>query len=109
MAFEAEQRVIAAHAQAVIHHAHQTAPARLDLHHHPRGLRIERVLDQLLHHAGRPLNHLTGGDLIGHLLGQQVDAVHIFVTPVTRVAWLHKEPKPGLSTAAGGMHPTQPM
>ena len=37
---------------------------------------IQRVLDQFLHHAGRPLNHFAGGDLIGHLLGQQADAVH---------------------------------
>ena len=87
VAFQAEQRVVAAHAEAVVHHAHQAAPARLDFHRHARGLRVQRVLDQFLHHAGRALNHFAGGDLIGHLLGQQADAVHILVT---RLHELHR-------------------
>ena len=32
MAFQAEQRVVAAHARAVVGHANQAAPARLDFH-----------------------------------------------------------------------------
>ena len=80
MPLQAEQRVIAAHAEAVIHHAHEAASARLNLHRYARSLGIQRVLDQLLHDAGRPLDHFAGGDLVGHLLGQQADAVHRFVT-----------------------------
>ncbi len=38
---------------------------------------VERIFHQLLHDARRPLNHFAGGDLIGDLLGQQVDAVHV--------------------------------
>jgi hypothetical protein len=78
--FQAEQRVVAAHAEAVVHHAHEAAPPRLNLHRYARSLGIQRILDQLFHDAGRTLNHFAGGDLIGHLLGQQADAVHRFVT-----------------------------
>ena len=76
VAFEAEQRVIAAHAQTVIRHANQAASAGQHIHRDVGGLRVEGVLHQLLHDAGWPLHHLAGGDLIGDLLGQQADAVH---------------------------------
>ncbi len=39
--FEAEQGVVAAHAEAVVNHPHQTAPARLNFHRDARGLRVE--------------------------------------------------------------------
>ena len=41
-----------------------------------RGLGIQGVLDEFLDHAGGPLHHFAGGDLVGHLFGQQLDAVH---------------------------------
>ena len=94
--FEAEQGVVAAHAQAVVDHAHEAAPAGLDFHRDARGLRIERVLDEFLHDAGRPLNHLAGGDLIGDLFGQQADAVHCG----GRVARAGKQVKAGRSWTA---------
>jgi hypothetical protein len=34
---------------------------------------IERVVDQLAHHRGRPLHHLAGGDLADQLVGQFTD------------------------------------
>ena len=67
MAFEAEQGVIAAHAETIIGDPDQAAAARLDFHGQARGLRIQRVLDQFLHHAGRPFHHFAGGDLVGDL------------------------------------------
>ena len=62
--------------RAVVGHANQAASAGLDLDAEPRRLGIERVLDQFLDHAGRPLDHFAGGDLVGDLFGQETDAVH---------------------------------
>jgi len=76
VAFQAEQRVIAAHAGAVVGHADEAASAGLDFQGHARGLRVERIFNEFLNDTRRPLNHLAGGDLIGDLLGKQVDAVH---------------------------------
>ena len=76
MAFEAEQSIVAAHAQAVVGHADETAPAREDIHGEVSGLRVEGVLNQLLHDAGRALDHFASSDLISDLFGQEADAVH---------------------------------
>ena len=76
VAFEAEQRVVTAHAGAVVGHANEAAAAGLDFDGDARGPGVERVFNQLLHDTGRALNHFAGGDLIGDLLGEQADAVH---------------------------------
>jgi len=70
VALQTQQRVVAAHPHTVVRHPHQAAPARLDFHHDPRRLRVERVLNQLLHRAGGAFHHLARGDLIGDLLGK---------------------------------------
>ena len=75
MAFEAKQRVVAAHAGAVIGHADEAAPAGLDFHRDARRPGVERIFNQFLHDTGRPLNHLAGGDLVGDLLGKQPDYI----------------------------------
>src|SRR6266566_1097861 len=76
MPFQTEQRVVAAHAGAVVGDADETAPARLNLHRDARSLGIERILHQFLHHAGRTLDDFARRDLIGDVLGQQADSVH---------------------------------
>ena len=77
MAFQRKQRVIAAHARAVIGHAHQASPARPNFDRDFLRPGIEGVFDQFLDHARRPLHHFAGGDLVGDLLGKQLDAVHL--------------------------------
>ncbi len=37
---------------------------------------IDRVLDELLDDRGRPLDHLAGGDLVGQVRGQPMNARH---------------------------------
>ena len=37
------------------------------------GAGVERVVDQLAHHRGRPLDHLAGGDLADQFVGQVAD------------------------------------
>src|ERR1035437_10125144 len=49
MSLQAEQCVIAAHAESIIHNANQAASPCLDLHHYARGPRIQRALDQFFH------------------------------------------------------------
>ena len=68
--FETEQRVIAAHPHAVIRHANQTATTRLNFDDDPGRVGVEGILDQLLHHARRPLNDLARRDLIGDVFGK---------------------------------------
>ena len=60
-------------AGAVVTHLDQVQAAARG--HHLDALRagIERVLDQLLHHARRALDHLAGGDLVDHRLGKLAD------------------------------------
>ena len=78
MAFEAEQRVVAAHAEAIVGDADQTASARLNLHGNFFRVGIEGIFHQFLDDACGPLDNFAGGDLIRDVLGQQADAVHFF-------------------------------
>ena len=77
VAFEAEQRVVAAHAEAVVGHANETASARADFDGDFFRVGVERIFDQLLHDAGGPFDHFAGGDLVGDLFGKELDAVHL--------------------------------
>ena len=76
VAFEAEQRVVAAHAGAVVGHADEAASAGLNFDGDSRRLGVEGVFNQFLHDAGGALDHFAGGDLVGDVFGQQADAVH---------------------------------
>ena len=51
-------------AMAVVDHAHKFNATLGNGHINPRGASIDGVFQQLLHHAGRPLNHLAGGNFI---------------------------------------------
>ena len=76
VAFEREQGVIAAHAEAVVGHADEAAAAGADLDGDLAGPGVQGVFDQFFDHAGRPFNHLASGDLVGNLFGKQMDPVH---------------------------------
>ena len=52
------------------------AAALLDRDVHGGGARVERVLDQLLHHGGRALDHFPRRDLVGDGVRQNGDAGH---------------------------------
>ena len=73
---EAEQRVVAIHADAIIDDPNRAAAAAPDGHLDPRRVGIERILDQLLHHRSRPLDDLPRRDLAGDVFGEEVDAGH---------------------------------
>ena len=73
VAFKAKQRVVTVHAGTVVCNADETPAAGLNLHGDARGPGVEGVLDQLLHHAGRALHHLAGGDLVGDNFWKKTD------------------------------------
>ena len=77
VALEAEQRVVAIHAAAVVHDPDERIPAAPDQHLDARRAGIERIFHQLLHDARGPLDHLARGDLRSHIFGQQGDSAHL--------------------------------
>ena len=60
-------------AGAVIGHAHAAPAPALDGDRDVARAGIQRVLDQLFDHGGRPLDHFAGGDLRGDGLGQDTN------------------------------------
>ena len=77
MAFEAKQRVIAAHADAVISDSNQASAAGLNFDDDSSRLSIESIFNQLLDDAGGPFYDFPCGDLIRDVVRKQADAVHV--------------------------------
>ncbi|MNC95389.1 hypothetical protein D3C83_124970 [compost metagenome] len=59
---------------AVVAHLDEGLPPLLQLHPDVGRPRVDRVLDQLLHHRRRTLDHLARGDLVGNIAGEDLDA-----------------------------------
>ena len=76
VALEGQQRVVAHHAHAVVGQANQAAAAGLDIQAKFGGSGVERVFEQLLDDAGGALDHFSGGDLVGDVVGENADAAH---------------------------------
>ena len=68
-----ELKIGARHALAVVGDADQPAAAAVGQHVDPARAGIERVFDQFLDDARRPLDHLAGGDAVDDSLGQLTD------------------------------------
>src|SRR6185436_10034511 len=80
---------------AVVLDAHQRASAVAKLHFDARGARIECIFHEFLHHRGRPLDHLTSGNLVGDPVGKNADFGHARscrsgFTPVTSTPPWHE-------------------
>jgi hypothetical protein len=69
VAFEAEQGIIATHAESVVGDTDQAAAAGLDFHADTRRFRVECIFDEFLHDAGGTFHHFTGRDLIRDVFG----------------------------------------
>ena len=76
MALEGQQGVVAQHAAAIVGNADQAPAARLHFHAQLGSARVQRIFEQLLDHGSGPLDHLSGGDFVGDLVGQDADAAH---------------------------------
>ena len=66
MALDRQRQLLGRHAAAVVGHGDQRAAAPRSARCDARRAGIERVLDQLLDHRGRPLDHLAGSDPVDH-------------------------------------------
>ena len=76
VALEGQQGIVAHHAAAVVDDLDELLAAGLDVDPDARGAGIQRVLQQLLDHRGGTLDDLTGGDLVGNVLGEYVNSSH---------------------------------
>ena len=75
MALEAYTGVAVAHAAAVVDDLDERAAGILDDELYLGGACVEGILEELLDCRGRTVDHLAGGDLVGHAVGQYVDDV----------------------------------
>jgi hypothetical protein len=76
VAFEGEEGVVAAHAEAVIRDTDQAASAGTDFDGDAGGLGIEGILDEFLDDGSGTFDDFAGGDLIGDVIWEEADAVH---------------------------------
>jgi hypothetical protein len=84
VAVDRKREVAARHAGAVVGDADEPAPAAVGHHLDAAGAGVERVLDQLLDHARRALDHLAGGDAIDDAFGQLADGHRCLLR---RIGW----------------------
>lgn len=76
VAFEREEGVVAAHAPAVVGDSDEASAAGGDFDGDAGGVGVDGVFDEFLDDGGWALDHFTGCDLVGDLLGEELDAVH---------------------------------
>ncbi len=76
VALEGQQRVVAHHAHAVVGQANQAAAAGFDIQTKFGGPGVERVFEQFFDDAGGALDHFSGSDFIGDVVGENADAAH---------------------------------
>ena len=84
-----ETRVLGVHPLAVILDAERLLPTELDGHRDPPRTGIECVLDELLHDRRGPLDDLAGGDLVGKMQREAVDAGHDSVVSLQSLVVSH--------------------
>ena len=73
---EGEERIVAIHAVAVVGDADELAAAGFDFDADAIGAGVERVFEQFFDDGGGTIDHLTGSNLIGHLVGKNTNAPH---------------------------------
>ncbi len=76
VALERQGRVVAVQAAAVVRDPDEREATLLHVDRDRARARVERVLDELLHHRGGALDHLPGGDLVHEPGRQDLDARH---------------------------------
>ncbi|GAB1412399.1 hypothetical protein MASR1M97_11350 [Candidatus Desulfobacillus denitrificans] len=73
---ERQRQLVLRNAAAVVDDADLPHAALEQLHRDIARAGVEAVLQQLLHHRGRPLDHLAGGDLADEEVGKRLDGGH---------------------------------
>ena len=93
VALDRQRQVGARHALAVVGDANQPPAAAVGEHVDAARAGIERVLDQLLDHARRTLDHLAGGDAVDDGFGELADG-HGRLAWTTNVARIERQRNP---------------
>ena len=73
---EAEPCILERHSLAVVDNLYQSPAGILDDELDVGGTGIDGVFQEFLDDRGRALHHLTGGNLVGHGIGQKFDDIH---------------------------------
>ena len=73
MALHRQGQLLGRHAEPVVHHLDQIAPAVPEGDIDAPGAGVDGILHQLLHRGGRALDHLAGGDAVDDIGGQESD------------------------------------
>ena len=81
MSLKGQQSVVAHHAAPIVGNADQLAAARLHFHPDAGGAGVQRILEQLFDHRRGAIDHLARRNLVGDLVGEDVDAPHRAITP----------------------------
>ena len=89
VALDREVEVGARHALAVVADADEPAAAAVGQHLDAARAGIERILDELLDHARRPLHHLAGGDAVDQGFGKLADGHVNSLRPIRTLARRH--------------------
>ena len=76
VALESQERIVVAHAVALVYHADHALAAGFNFDAHAFRAGIERVFEQLLDDGGGPLDNLARGDFVGDSFGKDADAAH---------------------------------
>ena len=76
VALESQHGVVAHHAAAVVGYLDELLSAGFDVHANALRTRVQRILQQLFDYRRRTLHYLAGGDFVGDIVGENVDAAH---------------------------------
>ena len=76
MSFQAQEKIVTAHAFSIIRHAYQGLPAVSNGDGNFLGPRIDAVVDEFSDDGSRPFNHLSRGNLSCDLLRKDSDHAH---------------------------------
>ena len=74
MAGQGQGQVVSGDTTAIVAHLEQLDTALLNFHFDTTGARVQAVFQQLLDHRSRPLDHFSGGNLVGQPRAEQLDA-----------------------------------
>ena len=69
MALKGQKSIVAIHSVAVVGDANELSATGFDLDADSGRTGVDRILEKFFDHGGWAIDYLTGGDLVGHLVG----------------------------------------
>src|ERR1700722_16824569 len=76
VAFKGQQRIVAQHAAAIVGNPDQAAAAAVDIDAKVGGSGVERIFDEFFYNRRGALNHLSGRDFVGDVVGEDANSAH---------------------------------